>query len=274
MPNVKEIKRELLRLLKLKKKITPQEAYEELRRVFNLSDEEYNRRYKNSGERIFTNRVRFARQHLKEDGLLYSPRQGIWALNEDESNDDKQKGGTDTYDINLQEDGDIVFSIESLSEEYNNKLKLELKHVLSNVSWDFFEKLVVDLLNNMGYGNTANSIAFRMGSDGGVDGEIYLDHLGLEKVYVQAKKWTNNVGSDVVNNFLGALDIKGANKGVIVTTSDFTDSARKAVQDATTKTVALINGDKLVDLMMKFKLGVYEKKTFTIYDVDQDYFNE
>jgi restriction system protein len=112
-----------------------------------------------------------------------------------------------------------------------------------------------------------------MGSDGGVDGVVEEDRLGLDKIYIQAKRWTNNVGRPELQQFAGTLMGKHAHKGVFITTSDFTKEARDFVKDSGSS-ISLINGEKLVSLMIEFGLGVAVLKRIDILKIDHDYFND
>ena len=137
-----------------------------------------------------------------------------------------------------------------------------------------FERLVIQLLLKMGYGGGEPDASKHLGGsgDGGVDGVINQDVLGLDRVYIQAKRWKESVGVDRIYAFAGSLEVKKATKGVILTTSSFTDGARKAL-DALGKRVVLIDGDELVRLMMTFGLGVRTVKEFAVLTPDADAFD-
>lgn len=137
----------------------------------------------------------------------------------------------------------------------------------------FFERLVVDLLVAMGYGGSRADAGRAVGKsgDGGIDGIIKEDRLGLDAVYIQAKRWEGSVGSDRVMAFSGALDDHGANKGVLITTSHFTADA-KAFAEKIQKRIVLIDGVRLAELMMDFGVGVTEEASYSIKRLDADYF--
>ena len=140
-----------------------------------------------------------------------------------------------------------------------------------------FEELVIRLLLAMGYGEGQEEMARALGgtADGGVDGVIHQDPLGLEKVYIQAKRYQagTNVSSPEIRNFIGALNINRASKGVFVTTSEFTRDAKDAARGATVQ-VTLLDGDRLADLMIRYKVGVLVRSIVEIKDVDEGFFEE
>jgi restriction system protein len=140
----------------------------------------------------------------------------------------------------------------------------------------FFEKLIVDLLLAMGYGGSRSDAGEQLGGtgDGGVDGVIREDQLGLDRVYLQAKRYQrgNTVGSEAVQAFIGALVGRGAHKGVLITTSTFSKAALNAANQSGALRVVLIDGDALTRLMVRFNVGARVAKTVEIKRVDLDYF--
>lgn len=140
----------------------------------------------------------------------------------------------------------------------------------------FFERLVVNLLVRMGYGGSVTDAgrATRLTNDEGIDGIIKEDKLGLDFIYIQAKRWTDgSVGRPEVQSFVGALDGKKANKGIFITTSVFAKSAEEYVK-AISKKVILIDGQQLAEYMIDYNLGVSITQTFELKKVDNDYFEE
>ena len=137
----------------------------------------------------------------------------------------------------------------------------------------FFERLVVDLLVVMGYGGSYQDAAKAIGktNDGGIDGIISEDRLGLDKIYIQAKRWENTVGRPDIQQFKGALADQVAKKGVFITTSTF---SKEAKESAAKSGIVLMDGDKLTALMIEFGLGVQVERSFHIYKIDQDRFDE
>lgn len=166
-------------------------------------------------------------------------------------------------------DGDI----EGIYQRIRKKIAKDLLQEIKANSPVFFENLVLDLLVKMGYGGSREDVeAVGRSGDGGIDGIINQDRLGLDVVYVQAKRWKNNVGSPEISSFAGALAGKGANKGIFITTSDFTKSAKD--YDAAGFKIILIDGKRLAQLMIDHNVGVSTVKTYEIKRVDSDYFIE
>ena len=139
----------------------------------------------------------------------------------------------------------------------------------------FFEQLVIDLLVAMGYGGSRKEAGERVGRSGdrGIDGIIKEDRLGLDYVYIQAKRWDNSVGGPEVRGFAGALEEQKARKGVMISTSTFTQEAYRYV-GRIEKKIVLIDGEQLAQLMIDYNVGVAEEQTYTIKKVDLDYFGE
>ncbi|MEW6725467.1 MAG: restriction endonuclease [Bacillota bacterium] len=155
-----------------------------------------------------------------------------------------------------------------------SQLSEELLERVKNSSPDFFEKLVLDLLVTMGYGGSVKDAAQKVGrtGDGGIDGVIKEDKLGLDVLCVQAKRWQNPVGVSVVREFVGSLIDRKAKKGVLITTSSFSNEAREYA-DRVGNTV-LVDGRELAELMIEHGVGVTEIARYTLYKIDSDYFEE
>ena len=157
--------------------------------------------------------------------------------------------------------------------ELQEQLANDLLDSISRISPDGFERLVVDLLEKMGYGKGE---AVGRSGDEGIDGIIDQDALGLEKVYIQAKRWQSQVGEPDIRNFAGSLDAKGASKGVFVTTSSFSETAKQTANtiSAGTKLIRLIDGPELAKLMLDHDVGVITQYTYKIQKLDENYFSE
>ncbi len=180
----------------------------------------------------------------------------------------KQKPGTD---INKSKT-----PMEMLEEGYETLRSTLADDLLSNIakcSPSFFENLVVELLVAMGYGGSINDAGQTVGKsgDGGIDGIIKEDKLGLDVVYIQAKRWGAPVGAREIRNFVGALAGQKANKGVFITTSNFSKEAKDYVQNIQQK-VILLDGQQLAQLMIDYDIGVSLEKKYQIKRVDHDYF--
>ena len=161
------------------------------------------------------------------------------------------------------------------SEKLDELLKDEISERLKNCSPQFFEELVIKLLLALGYGGSQIDAAEALGKsgDGGVDGVIKEDKLGLDVVYVQAKRWEGTVGRPVVQAFAGSLQGFRANKGVMITTSQYSQDAVNYAKSIQTK-IILIDGEKLAELMIENNVGVYTKAKYEIKKIDEDFFDE
>ena len=148
-----------------------------------------------------------------------------------------------------------------------------LQNIIDNPP-DFFEELVLDLLVKIGYGRSREDAEVTGGSgDGGIDGIIIQDKLGLDAVYVQAKRWAEGtVGSPDIDKFIGALTRTGASKGVFITTSHFSKPAKAAANESAGPKIALIDGKELVQLMIDHDVGVSAGKFYQLKEVNLDYF--
>ena len=165
--------------------------------------------------------------------------------------------------------------LEQAHETISNDLAADLLSKVMEQTPTFFEHLVVDLLVKMGYGGS-NSDAARvtqLTNDEGIDGIIYEDKLGLDKIYLQAKRWTNPVGRPVIQQFAGALVGQNASKGVFITTSSYSKEARNYVAGLHQK-IVLIDGNELAKYMIEYNVGVNTKKVHEVKRSDNDYFEE
>jgi restriction system protein len=150
----------------------------------------------------------------------------------------------------------------------------ELLERLRKCSPGFFEIVVVRLLQALGYGATGEALVTGKSGDGGVDGIIKEDKLGLDVVCVQAKRWEDTVGRPVVQAFVGSMDFVRARKGVVITTSNFSREAFDYVERIGDKKVVLIDGNRLTGLMIDYGVGVTVSKRYELKDVSSDFFGE
>ena len=238
-------------------------------------------------------RAHFARTNLKSAGLMDNPRHGYWQITAQgrdylsshtgpiTASTMKQmssKSGDDSAEIAATaDDTEAIPPIEQMANSHQQlqaTLSGEILDKLKGLEPDAFERLVVDLLEKMGYGD-GQSVG-RSG-DGGIDGVINEDTLGLEKIYIQAKKWDDaQVGSPIVNQFSGSLDAHGAVKGVLITTSTFSSAASQTAQDISkgSKSIHLIDGRKLAQLMIQHGVGVITEILYEVKKLDANYFAE
>lgn len=170
-------------------------------------------------------------------------------------------------------DVDPIEMVESGYQQMRDQLAKSVLEQVAESSPEFFEQLVVDLLVAMGYGGSRADAGQAVGgsSDGGIDGVIKEDRLGLDVVYIQAKRWANVVGRPVVQGFAGALDGKKARRGVFITTSGFTKEALEYAA-LVEKSIVLVDGPTLAELMIDYGVGVTEVASYTVKRLDADYF--
>jgi restriction system protein len=250
----------------------------------------------------YVNRIGWALTYLKKAGLVEVPSRGHFIITaegkrivEDNVTDLNTKHlrrypsfvafQNLTHESKAKEEGDAVVEESTPHEKieaYYSVIKKAICDDLLNKILEqspyFFEKMVVKLLVAMGYGGNITDAgkATKKAGDEGIDGLIKEDKLGLDTIYIQAKRYArdNLVGRPTIQQFIGALQLKGARKGILITTSDFTKEARDAVSRSTTVSIVLINGMDLVDLMYEHNVGVSTEKTIVIKKVDNDYFEE
>ena len=167
--------------------------------------------------------------------------------------------------------------ISNAYDEIKNSLIDELLQKLKEVDPYKFEEIVLDLLIKMGYGGSkdeAKEMTQKTG-DEGIDGIINEDKLGLDKIYIQAKRWKDSpVRRPIIQSFAGALDGQGANKGIFITTSNFTNEAKEYAEKLSNKKIILIDGLKLAEYMIDFNVGVAVQEVYEIKRIDSDYFEE
>lgn len=172
---------------------------------------------------------------------------------------------------------DPVEAMAAAAQSFNATTETELRRRLQSASPEFFEKAVLDVLWAMGYGGAQGErkVVGKSG-DGGVDGIISQDKLGLTNIYVQAKRYAdgNSVGSPEIRNFIGALDSRGANLGVFITTSSFAPAARTTAENYRHGRIVLIDGIRLTRLMLSYGVAVHKAHEFTVYEIDDDFFDE
>ena len=257
----------------------------------------------------YKNRIGWAFDRLKRVGAAESAKRGHWTLtpegrdfieahphplNDDEVWELSRVENADTdllerlsagLESSLDEASEAIASaprltpeelIESSVDQLHESVSRELLQRVLEAPPEFFERLVLDVLLAMGYGADRRALTHVGGvSDGGIDGIITLDRLGLEKVYIQAKRWApeNKVGRPDLQGFYGALASRKANKGVFITTSSFTEPAREFATQVSDG-IVLVNGAMLTKLMIEFGVGVSTQRVVRIVQVDTDYFED
>lgn len=213
---------------------------------------------------------------LGEEGYFYAAQSAYrkWRKNQlaNAGNTDTETAIFRTEDV-LPEMVPPEVQFDALKQELHSNLAAEILERIKASSWQFFEQLVINVLVAMGYGGAdAKSQAFQRGNDGGIDGFVNQDRLGLDVFYVQAKRWTEqSVGRPDIQQFVGALAGRQANRGIFITTSRYTAEAKEFVKNLNVK-VILIDGEHLAQLMIEYGVGVSVWKSFELKRIDSDFF--
>jgi restriction system protein len=300
VPDYQSIMLPLLRLAGDGQEHKFSEAMESLAKEFGLSEQERDELLPSGAQTKFGNRAGWARTYMTKAGLLVSPGRGRFKITERglgvlKTNPERISAkslrqypefvefqGTHRQEREPQEQEQEAESeqtpAEALEASYVNLRKALAQDLLDKVkscSPVFFEHLVVDLLVAMGYGGSRKDAGQAVGrtGDGGIDGIIKEDKLGLDAVCVQAKRWDGTVGRPVVQAFAGSLEGVRAKKGVLITTSQFSGEAEDYV-GSIEKKIVLINGEQLAQLMIDHNIGVTELATYALKRIDNDYFGE
>jgi restriction system protein len=286
-PSQRDLEIPLLRLLESHGgEAKPKQLYEPLAVQFHLTPEERRERLESTGSNKWENDVQWVRQRLVAVGQIDPSIRGVWKLtdagrlriNAPSAKQQQQlpeRPGSPRPDPNSDRSPAEV--IENAHRQLREALSSELLQVIRDCSPTFFERLVVDLLVKMGYGGTRGDAGRAIGQSGddGIDGIINEDRLGLDSVYVQAKRWndTTVVGRPEIQKFAGALAGQRARKGVFITTSSFTRDATEYVLKIDAK-IVLIDGKRLTSLMIDFGVGVTAVSSYEIKRLDSDYFSD
>ncbi len=286
IPDYQSIMLPLLELARDDKTHYLRDAVDILAQHFALTDDEIRELVPSGQQPKFHNRVTWARSYLKKAGLLENPKRGYFHITEQghqalarkPSKIDKKfleqfQVGTTELDDEIPD----VTPEEALQKAYSmlqKNLADELLKIVMESSPEFFEYLVVDLLVRMGYGGSRQEAGKAIGRSGdeGIDGIIKEDRLGLDIIYIQAKRWENVVGRPEVQKFAGALQGQRARKGVLITTSNFSREAIEYVKNIETK-IILIGGIQLAELMIDHGVGVTTEATYELKRMDSDYFS-
>lgn len=293
----------MLPLLKLngdEKEHSLKAATEKLAQEFGLSDDELAEMLPSARKTRFYDRVGWAGTYLRKAGLLASHRRGWFQITK--RGLDVLKTPPERITVNFLEqfdefvqfrerhekptDNGIVIekyvesqtpeeSIESAYLNIRQSLSDEILQTVKSCSPSFFETLVIDVLVKMGYGGTRKDAGKAIGKsgDGGIDGIINEDRLGLDVIYIQAKKWENSVGRPEIQKFAGALQGQRAKKGIFITTSTFTKEAQEFASRIDSK-ITLLDGETLSQLMIDYNVGVNSVASYELKRIDSDYFIE
>lgn len=274
------------------------EVVSHIAKRFSLSEEEMRALIPSGRAKVVHNRVGWACTYLRKAGLIHSRQRGLNRITEDGRNVLSEKpenidtGYLARFEkfldfrraLNTRTEKEFTatrIAIEETPEEIigvqtailHRSIQKDLLEEIRSMEPEQFEQLVVDLLIAMGYGGTVQDAGKALGrtNDGGIDGIVNEDVLGLDTIYVQAKRWKNVVPIKEVRDFAGALLSKRSNKGVFITTSSFPSTAHEFVSSIERK-IILIDGERLSNLMIEFNLGVSTRQTILIKEIDSDYF--
>jgi len=298
IPGFQKLMLPIIKLLEDRKEHTPKELIDSLAGQFKLNEEERKQLLPSRRGRLFANRVGWALSHLKMAEVLESPKRAVYRLSErgvgvlrdkPQTIDMRflqrfpeyevaRKGGQENR-AELKENDALAADPpqETMDQAYESLSAVVASELLMKIkACDplFFQKIVIDLLMKMGYGVPEDVERSIMGgADEGIDGIINQDRLGLERVYLQAKRWTGPVGRPEIQRFAGALQGQQAHKGVFITTSAFSKEARDYAAKISTK-IVLVDGVLLAKLMIEHDVGTTTVKTYEVKQVDSDYFVE
>jgi restriction system protein len=279
------------------------DVVEEISSNLTLSVEERHQMLPSGKQTTIANRIHWARSYMKQAGLVRNIRRGWFELTDrgrsvlddptisvnskyleqfDEFQEFKSRGKENDEKTSVREDTETPANtpdenLQAAHKRLDAALAANLIDYVRSASPMFFELLIVELLIAMGYGGTSEDAGRALGQSGdnGVDGVIDQDPLGVDQIYLQAKRYGagNSVGSGDIRDFYGALSIKRATKGIFVTTSHFTSSAEQAAKDLGSR-IVLIDGPQLAKLMIKYNVGCRDKDILHIKQIDEGYFEE
>ena len=303
IPDYQSLMLPLLQLTSDRQEHKYRDLIEKLALEFKMTDEERKEFLASGNQAIFDNRVGWAKTYLKKAGLLDSPKRatfvitelGLQTINKNPDHIDAKylrqfpaflefinasRNDNENDDEIILPEPTKQTPEESLDKAYQSIRKSLASELLTNVvelSPAFFERLVVELLVKMGYGGSIKDAGKAIGKSGdeGIDGTIKEDKLGLDIIYIQAKRWKsgNVVGRPEIQKFVGALAGQGAKKGIFITTSSFTKEALDYTPKNETK-IVLIDGEQLAQLMIDHNIGCAPQQIYELKKIDNDYFGE
>jgi restriction system protein len=300
IPDYEAIMLPLLNFLGDKKEHSLNEAIEHVTKVFNLSEKERKELLPSGSEPIIKNRIRWARLYLDRAGLIESAKRGFYKitergieiLNEKPSKinvkflrrfpEFVQFKGTRRERKKVPVQKKITESLNpmELLEQAHQRIQAELADDLlreiKKATPQFLENVIVELMVKMGYGGSRKDAGQAIGQTGdqGIDGIIKEDKLGLDTIYLQAKRWEGTVGRPEIHKFVGALKGQRASKGIFITTSRFSSDAEEYASKIDSPKVILVDGLRLAELMIEHRVGVSDVATYEVKKIDPDFFSE
>jgi len=267
---------------------------------FKITEEEQKTKTPNEKQILFFNRIAWAISYLRTGGLIFSPERGKYRISDlglnvlkrppqkitikflKEISPNKNNENIEDANPSNEQSENLIQTPDEMIEEGYKRIKVELSKLLlktlEEISPYKFEEIVLDLLIKMGYGESDfnNRKTTKKSGDEGIDGIIKEDKLGLDKIYIQAKRWKKEtkIGRPEIQKFVGALDGKRAKKGIFMTTAFFTNEAIVYADNTSNATIVLIDGERLTNLMIEYEAGVTVKEIVRINKIDSDYFIE
>lgn len=301
IPDYQTVMLPLLRLVGQQNSISVRDAIEKISVEFKLNNEERSALLPSGKQEVIVNRVSWARTYMKKAGLLSSPTRGMIEITERGKKvlaekptlinvaylnkfpefeafraiENDKEVDTSRTTITTDSTGTPEELLEQSYHELKTALLDDIIQRVKSCTPQFFEKLVVDTVVKMGYGGSRKEAGKAIGQSGdeGIDGIINEDRLGLDVIYLQAKRWEGNVSRPEIQKFAGALQGKRARKGIFITTSDFTSEAKEFVKHIDAK-IILISGHQIAELMWEYNIGVSSAAAYEVKRLDLDFFTE
>lgn len=302
IPDFQSIMLPLLNIVSAEGPLRTRDAIGKISSHFQLSESEVAELLPSGNQRIIENRVGWARTYLKKAGLLVYPQRGLLEVTErgkkvlenppdminirflrqfpefvefqtvSGTSDDNESSPEMTNTANSGTPEEVL---EASYLSLKRQLLDDILEKIKSCSPAFFENIVVDVLVKMGYGGSRKDAGQAIGQSGdeGIDGIINEDRLGLDVIYIQAKRWQANVGRPEIQKFTGALQGKRAKKGIVITTSDFSSEAKDFVRNIDAK-IVLISGRELCELIWEHNIGVNTSATYELKRIDSDYYTD
>ncbi|MCM1265557.1 MAG: restriction endonuclease [Candidatus Gastranaerophilales bacterium] len=300
VPNYQDFMLPTLKLIADNCEHKSRDIIEQAANMLGLSEEDKQEKLPSQTQSTYYNRAMWARTYLKKACLLDYPERGVikitqrgldllktnpkkitknFLLQYDEFREFQNTVNIEQNETDNSENTEKEKTPDELIAEartiLTSHLEADLLSKISENSPTFFEELVAKLLLSMGYGGSEKDILQNRGKSGdeGIDGIIKQDVLGLDKIYIQAKRWSGNVSRPEVQKFVGAVHGQNANRGVFITTSSFSNEAREYAKNINSN-IILVDGKQLAKLMIEYNVGVQIKDTFQIKKIDEDFFAE
>jgi len=298
IPDFQSLMRPLLELHADNEEHINRDLVNRLAAQFSLSEEERREMLPSGRAKLFDNRVGWAKTYISSAGLIEAPRRSVSKitdlglqilrthegkinlallnkLNEPAQTDKKLTNKTKPEVENKEESETPEESLENIYVKIRKNTEKEILERIKNNPPEFLERIIVDLIVKMGYGGNRKDAGEAIGKTGdeGIDGIIKEDPLGLDAIYLQAKRYEGTIGRPEIQKFAGALQGQRAKKGIFITTSSYSKEAKEFAAKIDTK-IILIDGEKLAQLLFDHEVGVSTKITYEIKNIDTDYFDE